>query len=200
MMEIKIVTLEGNRVRLEPLQESHQAELCEIGLDVRLWQLTVNKVRTSEDMFRYIQGALDAQAAGTALPFVIVEKASDKIIGTTRYHNINQQHRRVEIGYTWLAVLWQRTGINTEVKYLMLNYAFEVWGCVRVEFRVNSINEPSRRALLRIGAKQEGVLRNYMISEHNDPRDVAIFSIIDSEWPDVKSNLSERLKQISWHL
>jgi len=195
-MEIGPVILEGNRVRLEPLQESHHAQLCEIGLDERLWQLTVIKVRSPEDMAGYIQKALDARAAGTALPFVIVEKNTNKIIGTRRFHNINQAHRRLEIGFTWLSVPRQRIGINIEVKYLMLKHAFESMGCVRVEFKVNAVNETSRQALLRIGAKLEGVLRKYMISELNDARDVAIFSIIDSDWLDVKTSLGERLRQI----
>jgi len=195
-MEIGPVILEGNRVRLEPLQESHHAQLCEIGLDERLWQLTVIKVRSPEDMAGYIQKALDARAAGTALPFVIVEKNTNNIIGTRRFHNINQAHRRLEIGFTWLSVPRQRIGINIEVKYLMLKHAFESMGCVRVEFKVNAVNETSRQALLRIGAKLEGVLRKYMISELNDARDVAIFSIIDSDWLDVKTSLGERLRQI----
>jgi RimJ/RimL family protein N-acetyltransferase len=195
-MEFGPVILVGNRVRLEPLQESHHAQLCEIGLDERLWRLTIIKVRSPDDMARYIQKALDEQAAGTALPFVIVEKSSNRIIGTTRYHSLNQKHRRVEIGFTWLSVSWQRTGINTEGKYLMLKHVFESMGCIRVEFKVNAVNEPSRQALLKIGARQEGILRNYMISGEAGPQDVAIFSIINSEWQDVKAALERRLTQM----
>jgi len=192
-MDISPIILEGARARLEPLELSHHEQLCEVGLDERLWRLTVLKVKTPGDMLKYIEMALAAEADGTALPFVIIEKTSNKIIGTSRFHNINLSQKRVDIGFTWLAVQWQRTGINPEAKYLMLKHAFEHFGCVRVEFKVNAVNEPSCRALLRIGAKHEGTLRNYMISTDGSPRDVAIFSIIDSEWPAIKARLEQRM-------
>src|SRR5262249_49505026 len=156
---IEPITLEGIYIRLVPLSLSHHAELCEVGLDERLWRLTTIRLQSPEDMLQYIQDALRGQAEGTALPFVIIEKRSRKVIGTYRYHSTNKTHRRLEIGFTWVAVPWQHTPVNTEAKYLMLRYAFEQLQCIRVEFKADYDNEPSRRALLRIGARQEGVLR-----------------------------------------
>lgn len=196
MMCVEPITLEGIHIRLAPLSLAHHAELCEVGLDERLWQLTTIRLETAEDMFSYIQVALQGQAEGTTLPFVIIEKNSEKIVGTSRYHSINQAHRRLEIGFTWIAVPWQRTPINTEAKYLMLKHAFEEYQCVRAEFKADASNEPSCRALLRIGAKPEGVLRQYVISTHKGVRDIALFSIIDREWPEVKAGLEKKLQRV----
>ncbi len=195
MTQVEPITLEGTHVRLVPLALSHQATLCEVGLDERLWRLTTIRLKSAEDMLNYIQAALREQAEGTALPFVIVERASAKIVGTTRYHSINHTHRRLEIGFTWVAVPWQRSAVNTEAKYLMLKHAFEQLGCVRVEFKADADNEPSRRALLRIGATHEGVLRQYVISKDKGVRDMALFSIIDREWPQVKAHLERKLRR-----
>ena len=192
-MNIEPVTLDGERIRLVPLTLAHHPQLCEVGLDERLWRLTTIRVQTPEDMLRYVRTALQTQAEGTALPFVIVEKSSGRTIGTTRYHSIHAAHRRLEIGFTWISVPWQRSGANTEAKYLMLKQAFEQYRCFRVEFKADRENEPSCRALLRIGAKQEGVLRNYMVSRHKGIRDLAVFSIIDAEWPEVKARLEAKL-------
>ncbi|MEN3335348.1 MAG: N-acetyltransferase [Blastocatellia bacterium] len=196
MMRVEPVTLEGLHIRLAPLTLSHHAALCEVGLDERLWQLTTIRLKTAEDMFRYIQAALQAQAEGLALPFVMIDKASEQIVGTSRYHHINPTHRRLEIGFTWIAVPWQRTRVNTEAKYLMLKQAFEAYQCVRVEFKADASNEPSCRALLRIGARQEGILRQYVVSNHKGVRDLALFSIIDREWPEVKANLEKMLQRV----
>lgn len=192
-MRVEPLTLEGKLVKLAPLSLSHHARLCEVGLDEELWRLTTIRLQTPEDMLDYIQAALAEQAEGTSLPFAILEKSSGKVIGTSRYHSINITHRRLEIGFTWIAVAWQRTGVNTEAKYLMLRHAFEDLKCVRVEFKADSGNEPSCRALIRIGARQEGVLRNYKISSHKGVRDLALFSIIDTEWPEVKASLQKKL-------
>lgn len=197
MINIEPIILEGVHIRLAPLTIAHHSDLCEVGLDTRLWRYTTIRVQTKEDMLRYIETALQEQAAGTALPFVIVVKNSGKVIGTTRYHSINKMHRRLEIGFTWIAVEWQRTGVNTEAKYLLLKQAFEQYGCIRVEFKADSSNEPSCRALLGIGAKQEGILRNYVISSHKGVRDMALFSILDSEWAEVKANLERKLEGAS---
>ena len=197
MMNIEPTVLEGVHIRLVPLTLSHHAELCEIGLDDRLWRYTTIRVQTPDEMLQYIEAALQEQAAGTALPFVIIEKSSGKVIGATRYHSINKMHRHLEIGYTWVAIGWQRTPVNTEAKYLLLKQAFEQYGCIRVQFKADSSNEPSRRALLRIGAKQEGILRNYVISSHKGARDMALFSILDSEWAEVKANLERKLEGAS---
>ena len=196
MMEVMPITLEGSHIRLAPLSLSHHAELCEVGLDERLWRLTTIRLKTAEDMLHYIQAALQGQADGTALPFVMIEKASEKIVGTSRYHSINHMHRRLEIGFTWVAVPWQRTAVNTEAKYLMLRHAFEQYGCVRVEFKADAGNEPSRRALLRLGAKPEAILRQYVISKDKGARDMALFSIIDREWPEVKAGLESKLQRV----
>jgi RimJ/RimL family protein N-acetyltransferase len=187
------ITLSGSYIRLLPLELSHHEGLCAIGLDPALWQHTTIRVQTRDDMLRYIQSALDSQAAGTALPFVIVLRPSDAIVGTTRFHSIAREHRRLEIGFSWVGVPWQRSAVNSEAKYLLLKHAFEQARCQRVEFKADSQNERSCRALLRIGATREGTLRQYMRSAHKGARDLAIFSIIDSEWPQIKARLEQRL-------
>ena len=186
-------TLEGPRIRLAPLSLSHHARLCSVGLDESLWRFTTIRLQTPEDMLTYVQAAIHERTEGKTLPFVIIEKSKGEIIGSSRYHNINTTQRRLEIGFTWIAVPWQRTSVNTEAKYLMLKQAFERYRCVRVEFKADSSNERSCRALKRIGAKQEGVLRNYVISSHKGVRDLILFSIVDSEWPEVKANLEKKL-------
>jgi RimJ/RimL family protein N-acetyltransferase len=190
---VKPVVLEGRFVRLEPLRSGHLAALCEVGLDPELWRWTVTRIRTNEDMLDYIATAIELQEQGSALPFVTIDRSSNTLVGSTRYGNIDKANRRLEIGWTWLAKRWQRTPINTEAKYLMLKHAFEVLGCVRVEFKTDSLNEKSRRALLRIGAKEEGTFRNHMIVSDGRLRHSVWFSIIDSEWPVVKIDLEQRL-------
>jgi N-acetyltransferase len=187
------VTLEGRQVRLEPLTMGHCAGLAEVGLDQELWRWIPVPVRTPEEMKAYIQTALDEQVRGVALPFVIVERASGRAIGSTRYGNIDRTHHRVEIGWTWVAPKWQRTAINTEAKYLLLQHAFETLGCMRVELKTDSLNEKSRNAILRIGAKEEGIFRNHMITSSGRIRHSAYYSIIDSEWPAIKTKLEARL-------
>lgn len=192
-MSVEPIILEGGHVRLAPLSLTHHARLCEIGLDERLWRSTTIQLQTAEDMLKYIQTAMQGRDEGTAAPFVIIEKDSGKVVGTTRYHSIDQLHRRLEIGFTWIAVERQRSIVNTEAKYLMLKHAFEQRGCVRVQFKADRGNEQSCRALIRIGAKQEGVLRKYITSAHKGARDLVLFSIIDTEWPEVKANLESKL-------
>jgi len=192
-MIIEPITLRGHFIRLEPLALAHHSQLCEVGLDEELWRWTPNLVRTPEDMRAYIEEALATQAAGTALPFATIERATGRAIGSTRFGNIDCTNRRVEIGWTWLGLRWQRTVANTEAKYLMLRHAFETWGCVRVEFKTDSLNQPSRHALLRIGAREEGILRNHMVTYSGRLRHTVYFSIVDSEWPTVKADLEHRL-------
>ena len=192
-MKIESITLEGQFIRLEPLSMAHHAALCEVGLDEALWRWTTNLVRTPEDMRLYIEETLAAQAGGTALPFVTVEKATGRAIGSTRFGNIDRAHRRVEIGWTWLGINGQRTAANSEAKLLMLRHAFETWGCHRVEFKTDSLNETSRRALLRIGAKEEGTLRNHMVTYSDRLRHSVYYSIIGSEWLGVEAELIRRL-------
>jgi N-acetyltransferase len=192
-MEISPVILEGRVVRLEPLSMAHHAPLCEVGLDEGLWQWNPERVTTPDGMRKYIQSALDAQAAGTALPFVTMDRASGRAIGSTRYLNIDRANRRVEIGATWLGLEWQRTEANTEAKYLMMRHAFEAWNCIRVELKTDSLNERSRRAILRIGAREEGTLRNHMVTWSGRLRHTVYYSVIDSEWPQVKGRLESSL-------
>lgn len=193
-MIVTPVTLEGKHVQLEPLLAAHHAALTEIGLDEDLWRWIPAPVRTPEEMSAYIEAALAEQARGVSLPFTIVERSSGKPVGCTRYGNIDRVHRRVEIGWTWIAKPWQRTPVNTEAKYLLLRHAFETLGCIRVELKTDSLNEKSRAAILHIGAQQEGIFRNHMITASGRIRHTVYFSIIDNEWPAVKARLEQRLK------
>ena len=194
-MDVHPLTLEGRHVRLEPLRLEHLAQLCEVGLDQDLWRWTTTLIRTPAEMRAYIEAALADEAAGVSLPFVTIEKASGRVVGSTRYGNIDPVNRHVEIGWTWVGRDWQRTFVNTEAKYLMLRHAFETLGCLRVEFKTDSLNERSRNALLRIGAKLEGTFRNHMIVHGGRIRHSVYFSIIDSEWPEVKASLEEKLSR-----
>jgi RimJ/RimL family protein N-acetyltransferase len=187
------VTLEGRFIRLEPLSLAHHAQLCEVGLEEEIWRWMPQPVRTPEEMRNFIETALHWQAEGTALPFATVDRGTRRAIGSTRFGNIDRTNRRVEIGWTWLAVKWQRTAANTEAKYLMLRHAFETWGCIRVEFKTDSLNERSRVALLRIRAKEEGLLRNHMITASGRIRHSVCYSIVDFEWPAIKTHLQEKL-------
>jgi len=186
------VVLEGPMVRLEPLTLAHHAALCEVGLEPELWRWIPTTIRTAGDLFRYIEKALGEQAAGVSLPFAIVERAGGRAIGSTRYMNIALEHRRLEIGATWLGLDWQRTGCNSECKLLLMTHAFEVLGCQRVELKTDVLNTQSRAAILRLGAKQEGVFRKHVIRDTGVPRDTVYFSILDDEWPAVKARLTAR--------
>jgi RimJ/RimL family protein N-acetyltransferase len=187
------VTLEGQHVRLEPLARGHSAALAEVGLDEELWRWIPTAVRTPAEMAEYVESALKDQANGTALPFAQIETSSGRAIGSTRYANIERADRRLEIGWTWVARAWQRTAVNTEAKYLLLRHAFETLGCIRVELKTDALNERSRAAIQRIGARQEGIFRKHKITESGRIRDSVYFSIIDSEWPEVKARLEARL-------
>lgn len=192
-MHVGPMILEGRFVRLEPLTIEHVAALAHVGLDEDLWRWIPAPVRTAEDMKSYVETALQERASGTAMPFVQVERASGRVVGSTRYANIDRTHHRLEIGWTWVAPPWQRTVINTEAKYLLLRHAFDSLGCIRVELKTDSLNERSRNAILRIGARQEGIFRNHMITSTGRIRHSVYFSIIDSEWPEVKARLESRL-------
>jgi RimJ/RimL family protein N-acetyltransferase len=193
-VKIVPVTLEGERVRLEPLTLEHHAALCEAGLEPELWRWSLSDVRSPEDLRRYLQRALQDQREGAALPFATIERATGKAVGSTRFGSIEPAHRRIEIGWTWIGRAWQRTAINTEAKFLMLRHAFEVWGALRVEFRTNAMNYRSRTAIARLGAKEEGTLRRHMISERGVPRDTVYYSILDTEWPAVRAGLEEKMR------
>lgn len=185
--------LEGAGVRLEPLALEHVPALCEVALDPELWRWTLAKVRIPEDMRRYVERALALREQGGGYPFVTIERASGAVVGSTRYHAIEPAHRRLEIGYTLVARAWQRTAVNTEAKYLMLRHAFEVLDMHRVEFKTDVLNEKSRKALLRIGAIEEGVLRGHSITDDGRIRDTVYFAILRPEWPRVKEHLEGKL-------
>jgi len=178
-------------VRLEPLQLAHHEALCAVGLDPELWRWTLTMVRSADDLRRYIAKALAEQEAGRSLPFAIVDRASGAAIGSTRYANIERAHRRLEIGWTWLGTAYQRTGANTECKYLLLTHAFERLGCQRVELKTDARNAKSRAAILRIGATEEGTFRKHGIAVGGRVRDTTWYSIIDDEWPRVKAGFRD---------
>lgn len=198
-MHISPVTLEGRHVRLEPLTLAHAAALCEVGLDEDLWRWTTTRISTPEEMRAYIETALAEQSRGAALPFATVHLSTGRAVGSTRFGSIDTANRRLEIGWTWIGRNWQRTPVNTEAKYLMLRHAFETLAAVRVEFKTDSLNERSRRAILRVGATEEGTLRNHMITHTGRLRHSVYFSVIDSEWPQVKSSLEEKLSRPYTH-
>jgi N-acetyltransferase len=192
-VKVEPVVLEGRQVRLEPLSESHHADLCVVGLDPDLWQWIPTRVTTPEEMTAFMRTALEAQAAGTAIPFAIVNRETGRAIGSTRYMNIDAANLRVEIGATWIGSAWQRSAVNTEAKFLLLRHAFETLGCMRVELKTDSMNQRSRNAIQRIGAQQEGIFRNHMLTWSGRVRNSVYFSIIDSEWPRVKKDLESKL-------
>lgn len=188
------VTLLGDHVRLVPLAMAHLDALAAVGLDPDLWELTGSQVRQREDLARWVASALADQAAGTALPFVTTLAADGTVVGATRYGNWAPAHRRVEIGWTWVARPWQRTAVNTEAKLLMLRHAFEVLGCQRVELKTDLLNQRSQQAMRRLGATREGVLRRHMVTESGRVRDTVYFSVIAEEWPVVEAGLAARLR------
>lgn len=194
-MEISPVTLQGEHTRLERLTRAHQEALIAAAGEGELWSSIVTVVPTRETVDEYIEAALAAQARGSELPFVIISKSSGEVVGTTRFYEIEPNDRRVAIGYTWVSVSAQRTAINTEAKLLLLTHAFEHWKCNRVEFITDVLNQQSRAAILRLGAKEEGILRNHMVMPNGRVRDSVCFSIIVEEWPEVKAHLKNRLAQ-----
>jgi len=187
------VTLEGKHVRLEPLSEAHLDYLSSVALDPEIWRWTTNSVSSRDELRDYIQLALRDARAGSALPFATIDRASGRAVGSTRFGYIALEHRRLEIGWTWLGRDYQRTAINTEAKYLMLRHAFEVLGMNRVELKTDVLNDRSRAAILRLGAKVEGILRKHIITDSGRVRDSIIHSIVDDEWPDVRARLEARM-------
>jgi len=188
-------SLEGRHVRLEPLRPEHASVLWEIAKDhlADLFQWIPYRLQTLEDFEKFNRQVLDEQVRGLTVPFATVERASNVVVGTTRFMNMDLANRKVEIGSTWIAPRWQRTAVNTEAKYLMLCHAFEVWKCLRVELKTDALNQRSRQAILRLGAKQEGTLRKHMLTYDGRQRDSVYFSILDAEWPEIKSHLELKL-------
>ncbi len=189
------VTLEGTGVRLEPVRREHADLFWDVAKndleDIFRW--IPYSMKTREDFQRLMDTAFQEQDRGESVVFATVERSSGRTIGSTRFMNIDRANRRVEIGSTWIAPAFQRTAVNTEAKYLMLRHAFETWKCIRVELKTDALNQKSRNAILRIGAKEEGSLRRHMMTWTGRVRDTVYFSILDSEWSDVKLQLEQRL-------
>jgi RimJ/RimL family protein N-acetyltransferase len=190
------LTLEGSVVRLEPVHREHAELFWDVAKndleDIFRW--IPYSMKAQEDFTRLIDKAFAEQDRGESIVFATVERASGRAVGSTRFMNIDRINRRVEIGSTWIAPAWQRTAVNTEAKYLMLRHAFEVWGCVRVELKTDALNQKSRNAILRIGAKEEGTLRRHVVTWTGRIRDSVYFSILDDEWPGAKARLEEKLR------
>ena len=190
---IEPIILEGRKVRLEPLALEHVPRLAEVALDAAIWQWTIARPTDEAGIRDWAEAALAGRAAGTEFPFVTLEASTGRPIGSSRFMNVVLEHRRVEIGWTWVAPAWQRTGANREAKLLMLGHAFDTLGCRRVEFKTDSLNEPSRTALLGIGAQFEGIFRNHMVMPGGRMRHSAYYSVIDEEWPAVRAGLERSL-------
>ena len=187
------VTLEGNGVRLEPLSSDHREALAAAAADGRLWELWYTAVPAPESTADYIDAALAGQKAGQMLPWVVRDLSSGTIIGSTRYHDIVRDIDRVEIGYTWYGAKWQRSHVNTTCKLLLLTHAFETLGCEVVGLRTDNFNFASQKAIERLGAKKDGVIRHHLARRDGSARDSVIYSILVAEWPDVKRHLALRL-------
>ncbi len=186
-------TLTGQTVELRPLQQEHAQALLDTAADGQLWTMKLTVVPGPETVDGYIATALDGREAGTVMPFVIVRRDTGAIVGSTRFWKIDRVNRKLEIGHTWLGESVQRSAVNTEAKYLLLSHAFEAMQCVRVQFTTDELNEKSRAAILRVGAKQEGIVRHERIMPDGRKRNSVRFSIIDEEWAEVKAMLEGKL-------
>jgi RimJ/RimL family protein N-acetyltransferase len=193
MVDSTPVTLEGRHVRLEPLSRHHKAQLATVALDPELWRFTPTQIHSIDDLDAYIETALSLQEVGTAIPFATLDRATGRAIGSTRFGNIDTQNRRAEIGWTWLGRDFQRRAFNTEAKLLMLTHAFERMDCIRVELRADALNTKSRDAIVRLGAREEGILRHHMILPNGRLIDWVYYSILRDEWPSVRAGLEQKL-------
>ena len=197
MAFVEPVTLEGRHVRLEPMAtervDEHAEALGAAAADGNMWESKVTSIPHPEGMRAYVDLALAELVRGVSMPFVTIDRASGKVVGSTRYMNIEAPQRRLEIGTTWIGKSFQRTAINTEAKYLMLKHAFETLRCIAVDLRTHEKNVQSRAAIERLGAKLDGILRNHRILPDGSLRNTASYSIIDTEWPEVKAWLEARL-------
>ena len=193
-MEVKPVVLQGKYVRLEPMTEAHVPALAQIGVGQNFWDFMVyGNMNTVEDMRNWVMDILSRAEKGTDLPFVAIHLASGRVAGATRYLNIMPNDRGLEIGGTWYGPEFQRTLVNTECKYLLLSHAFETLGCIRVQLKTDLRNDRLQKAIERIGAVKEGVLRNHMILPDGRIRHSVYYSILDTEWPEVKKRLEEMM-------
>jgi RimJ/RimL family protein N-acetyltransferase len=188
MAFVEPVTLRGRHATLEPLARKHEDALRRAAADGELWRLWYTSVAQPEKMGEYVAAALEMRQKLGAMPFVVCDAAGE-VVGSTRYFNVDAANRRLEIGHTWYAKRAQRTVVNTECKLLLLTHAFETLRCIAVEFRTHWFNHASREAIARLGAKQDGVLRNHQLGPDGSYRDTVVFSIIESEWPAVKRHL-----------
>jgi RimJ/RimL family protein N-acetyltransferase len=196
MMEVKPVTLTGTHVRLEPLTEAHIPGLAQIGIGQDFWNFMVyGDMNTEDDMRNWVQDMLRRAEKGGDLPFAVIHQATGQVAGATRFLNIVPHDYGLEIGGTWYGIEFQRTAVNTECKYLLLSHAFETLQAIRVQLKADSRNERSQKAMERIGAKREGILRNHMILPDGHIRHSVYYSIIDSEWLGVKANLEEMMSK-----
>lgn len=194
-LAIQPVTLSGQVVRLVPLEKLHISALYQAGNHESIWRyMRYGMIQSEAQMSEWVSQLLSAQARGTDLPFVVIHQATGEVIGTTRYLEIQQENRALEIGGTWYTLAYQRTAVNTESKYLLLRHAFEKLGCVRVQFKTDLRNEASQKALERIGAVKEGILRNHMILPDGTLRTSVFYSILADEWPAVKIHLEAKLR------
>ena len=187
------ITLTGTTVELRPLQREHSAALVQAAADGQLWNLKVTNVPGPDTVDKYVDIALAGRDAGTMMPFVIVRRDTGEVVGSTRFWKVDRVNRKLEIGHTFISQSVQKSGVNTEAKLLLLTHAFEVMDCVRVQFTTDELNEKSRAAILRLGAVQEGIVRHERIMPDGRKRNSVRFSIIDSEWPQVKANLQAKL-------
>jgi N-acetyltransferase len=196
-MPLSPVSLTGSIVSLEPLELSHVSALTQIGLEPELWRLQPRAVQSLADMREYVAQALAERDRGAGLPFVIVRRTDGAVVGSTRYMDVALAHRRLEIGCTWLASLAQRSGANVEAKLLLLTHAFGALGMQKVALKTESLNSQSRTAILALGAVEEGTFRKHLISDTGRARDMVYFSILETEWPAVRSRLEQRLARHS---
>lgn len=192
-MPLASVSLHGSLVSLEPLARSHLRDLAAIGLDPELWRLQPRAIASVEDMREYVERALAEHACGVSLPFVIVRRADHAVLGSTRFMDIALEHRRLEIGATWLTPTAQRTGANVEAKLLLLSHAFDLMSMQKVVFKTEALNARSRTAIVALGAVEEGTFRRHLTAEDGRMRDMVYYSILDSEWPAVRGRLRARL-------
>lgn len=187
------VSLHGSIVSLEPLTQSRLPQLAAIGLHPELWRLQPRAILSMEDMRGYIEQALAEQARGASLPFTILRRVDQAVLGSTRFMDITLEHRRLEIGATWLTPAAQRSGANVEAKLLLLSHAFDTIGVQKVVFKTEALNTQSRTAILALGAVEEGTFRRHLIAENGRMRDMVYFSILDTEWPGVRAHLRAKL-------
>jgi N-acetyltransferase len=195
-MDLRPISLIGKLIRLEPMSEAHVPGLARVALDPDIWQYMIyGRMDTADDLRLWVREIMHRQEQGTDLPFTVFDQANNQPIGTTRFMDIHPEHRNLEIGGTWYGVDYQGSGVNAEAKYLLLRQAFEVWRCIRVQIKTDLRNLRSQRAIERLGAIREGVLRNHVILPDGYVRSSVLYSILDTEWPQVRRGLEARLAE-----